>query len=39
VSPTLAQSTVDRKGFSKPLIDTGNMLNSVTKVVKTGDAE
>lgn len=39
VSPPLAQSTVDRKGFSKPLIDTGNMLNSVTKVVKTGDAE
>lgn len=35
VSPALAQSTIDRKGFSKPLIDTGHMLNSVDYVVKT----
>ncbi len=38
-SPPLSPVTIQRKGFSKPLIDTGNMLNSVTKVVKTGDAE
>lgn len=29
-SPVLAPSTIKRKGFSKPLIDTGQMLNSVT---------
>lgn len=28
-SPALAESTVRRKGFSKPLVDTGHMLNSV----------
>lgn len=28
-SPPLAQSTIDRKGFDKPLIDTGVMINSV----------
>jgi hypothetical protein len=28
-SPPLAQSTIDRKGFSKPLVDTAQMLNSV----------
>jgi len=28
-SPPLKQSTIDRKGFNKPLIDTGHMLNSV----------
>lgn len=28
-SPALAESTVARKGFSKPLVDTGHMLNSV----------
>lgn len=27
--PPLAKSTVDAKGFAKPLIDTGHMLNSV----------
>lgn len=27
-SPPLAQSTIDRKGFDKPLVDTGHMLNS-----------
>lgn len=29
VSPPLAPSTIARKGFAKPLIDTGHMLNSV----------
>lgn len=29
VSPPLAPSTIARKGFDKPLIDTGHMLNSV----------
>jgi hypothetical protein len=28
-SPPLKQSTIDRKGFNKPLISTGHMLNSV----------
>lgn len=28
-TPALAESTVESKGFSKPLIDTGHMLNSV----------
>jgi hypothetical protein len=28
-SPPLAPSTIARKGFAKPLIDTGHMLNSV----------
>ena len=28
-SPPLAPSTVRRKGFDKPLVDTGHMLNSV----------
>lgn len=28
-TPALAQSTIDRKGFAKPLIDTGQMINSV----------
>lgn len=29
-TPALAQSTVDAKGFAKPLIDTGHMINSIT---------
>lgn len=29
-SPPLADSTVKAKGFAKPLIDTGHMLNSIT---------
>lgn len=33
-SPALAESTVRRKGFSKPLVDTGHMLNSVDYEVK-----
>lgn len=35
--PPLAQSTIDRKGFDKPLIDTNTMLKSVTLKVNTGD--
>ena len=34
-SPALAESTVRRKGFSKPLVDTGQMLNSVDHEVKS----
>lgn len=34
VSPPLAPSTIRRKGFDKPLIDTGHMLNSVDFEVK-----
>jgi hypothetical protein len=34
VSPPLAPSTVERKGFDKPLIDTGHMLDSVGHEVK-----
>lgn len=33
-SPPLAQSTIDRKGFDKPLIDTGVMQRSVDFVVR-----
>lgn len=33
-SPALAQATIDRKGFSKPLVDTGQMLQSVAYEVK-----
>ncbi len=33
--PALAPSTVDAKGFSKPLIDTSHMLNSITYKVET----
>ena len=32
-APALADSTIKAKGFSKPLIDTGHMLNSVEYVV------
>jgi hypothetical protein len=34
VSPPLAPSTIARKGKSKPLIDTGHMLNSVDHDIK-----
>lgn len=34
-SPGLAQSTIDAKGFSKPLIDTKKMLDDVSYEVKT----
>lgn len=33
--PPLKQSTIDRKGFTKPLIETGHMLNSVDYEVKS----
>lgn len=32
-TPALAQSTIDAKGFDKPLIDTSHMLNSVDYTV------
>jgi len=35
LEPALAPSTIRRKGFDKPLIDTGHMLNSVDHEVKT----
>lgn len=34
VSPPLAESTIKRKGFEKPLIETSTMLKNVTYVVK-----
>ncbi len=34
-APALAPSTEESKGFSKPLIDTSHMLNSVSYEVKT----
>lgn len=34
-SPPLAESTIARKGFSKPLIDTSHMINSITSVVES----
>lgn len=33
-SPALAESTIKGKGFSKPLIDTGHMINSITHKVE-----
>lgn len=36
VSPPLQPATIARKGFSKPLIHTGHMLNSVAYRVKIG---
>lgn len=33
-SPELAPATIAAKGFSKPLIDTGHMLNSITYEVE-----
>jgi hypothetical protein len=35
-SPPLAPSTIRRKGFAKPLVDTGHMLNSVDYEVQEG---
>ena len=35
VSPPLAESTIRRKGFDKPLIETSLMVNSVEHEVKT----
>lgn len=34
-SPPLAEATIKKKGFDKPLIDTHTMLDNVTYVVKT----
>ncbi len=34
-SPPLAESTIARKGFSKPLVETGHMLNSIDYEVVT----
>lgn len=34
-SPPLAPATIKRKGFDKPLVDTGHMLNSVDYEVET----
>lgn len=33
-SPPLAAATIERKGFDKPLVETGQMLNSVTYKVR-----
>ncbi len=38
VSPVLSNRTVEKKGHAKPLIDRGQMRNSVTYVVGKGDA-
>lgn len=35
--PPLAQSTIDAKGFDKPLIETGNMVRSITYQVDDAD--
>lgn len=34
-SPPLKPATIRRKGFAKPLVDTGHMLNSIDHEVKT----
>lgn len=34
-SPPLAESTIRRKGFDKPLIEHGDMLNAVKSIVKS----
>lgn len=34
-SPPLAESTIRRKGFDKPLIDSSHMINSIAKEIKT----
>ena len=33
-TPELAPRTIERKGFNKPLIDTGHMINSITYKVE-----
>jgi hypothetical protein len=38
-SPALAPSTVEAKGFAKPLVDTGHMLASVDFEIKQGDGQ
>lgn len=34
ISPELRQSTIEAKGSSKPLVDTGQLINAITYVVK-----
>lgn len=34
IPPPLAQATIDRKGSSTPLVDTGQLINSITWVVR-----
>jgi hypothetical protein len=34
VDPPLAESTIERKGFDKPLIDTAHMKNSITWILE-----
>jgi len=36
-TPALEQSTIDKKGFSKPLIDTSHMINSVAFEIREHD--
>lgn len=36
IPPPLKQATIDRKGSSRPLVDTGRLLASITHVVETG---
>lgn len=36
-TPALEQSTIDKKGFSKPLIDTSHMINSVAFELRDHD--
>lgn len=38
-TPGLSEVTIASKGFDKPLIDTGHMLNSVDYDVKRGDQQ
>lgn len=37
--PPLAESTIEQKGFAKPLIDTSHMLNSVAYEVSNGNQD
>ncbi len=36
--PPLAESTIRRKGFAKPLVETGHMMNSVDYIVVNEDS-
>jgi hypothetical protein len=39
VTPPLSPVTIKKKGFDKPLIDTTQMINSITSKVNDGTAE
>jgi hypothetical protein len=39
IPPPLAQETIDRKGSSKPLVDTGQLVGSISYSVSDGDPE